>query len=257
MKIQLLSSTFDEKGCASRRQHLACFVLNDRLAIDAGSLAFAVSDEQRKSIRDIVITHAHLDHIAGLPLFVDDLFSTLEKPLKIYGSEKTIEALERHIFNWEIYPRFSELKNEYGAVMEYVQFSPLEKFNVADLEIVAVPVNHQVETVGFVIAEGEKKIAFSSDTAEIPGFWQFINEQPKLNALFIECAFPNRMSELAAASHHLTPQKLAAELQKLKHSTDVFIINLKPMFREEICEELVALKMQNLKVMLPGEIYEF
>ena len=256
MKIQLLSSTFDEKGCASRRQHLACFVLNDRLAIDAGSLAFAVSDEQRKSIRDIVITHAHLDHIAGLPLFVDDLFSTLEAPLKIYGSEKTIEALERHIFNWEIYPRFSELKNEHGAVMEYVRFSPLEKISVANLEIIAVPVNHQVETVGFVISEGEKQIAFTSDTAETSGFWQFINELPELNALFIECAFPNRMSELAAASHHLTPQKLEIELQKFKHSSDVFVINLKPMFREEICEELATLKMPNLKVMLPGAIYE-
>lgn len=256
MKIQLLSSTFDDGGSASRRQHLACFVLNDCLAIDAGSLAFAVSEEQRKNVRDIIVTHPHLDHIAGLPIFIDDLFSTLTAPVRVYGSEKTIKALEAHIFNWEIYPRFSELENDFGAVMEYVGFSSLQKFRVKDFEIVAVPVNHQVSAVGFVISDGAKQIAFTSDTAETRGFWQFVNELNRLDALFIECAFPDRMAKLAAVSHHLTPRRVAAELQKLKHSCGVFVVNLKPMFREEICAELENLQMPNLKVMLPNEIYE-
>jgi cAMP phosphodiesterase len=256
MKIQLLASTFDETGVASRRQHLACFVLDNRLAIDAGSLAFAVSDEQRKSIRDIIVTHAHLDHIAGLPIFVDDLFSTLEAPLRVYGSADTIETLENHIFNWKVYPRFSELNNDFGAVLKYVRISALEKFEVAGFEVIPVPVNHQVETVGFVISNERKKIAFTSDTAQTDSFWQFVNELPPLDALFIECAFPDRMAELAAASHHLTPQILKKELKKNKHSTRVFVINLKPVFREEICRELAALKIPNLEIMLPNSVYE-
>ena len=36
----------------------------------------AASSVQQSAIRDVVLTHAHLDHIAGLPLFIDDLFST-------------------------------------------------------------------------------------------------------------------------------------------------------------------------------------
>ena len=68
MKLQLLPSTFDENGRASPRQHLTCFVIDDCVAIDAGSLAMSVNPVQRKNIRDIVLTHAHLDHIAGLPL---------------------------------------------------------------------------------------------------------------------------------------------------------------------------------------------
>ncbi len=75
MKLQLLPGTFDENGMASPRQHLSCFVVDDCVAIDAGSLAMAASTVQRKQIRDVVLTHAHLDHIAGLPLFIDDLFA--------------------------------------------------------------------------------------------------------------------------------------------------------------------------------------
>ena len=77
MKVQLLPSTFDESGKASSRQHLPCFVIDDVVAIDAGSLAMACTDQQRANIRDIVLSHAHLDHIAGLPLFIDDLYSVL------------------------------------------------------------------------------------------------------------------------------------------------------------------------------------
>ena len=108
MKLQLLPSTFDENGTASPRQHLSCFIVDDQVAIDAGSLAMAATAVQKKQIRDIVLTHAHLDHIAGLPLFIDDLFANLDAPVCVHAAPEVIETLERDIFNWAIYPRFSE-----------------------------------------------------------------------------------------------------------------------------------------------------
>src|SRR5258708_6349649 len=112
MKIQLLPTTFDENGHATAHQHSCCFVVDDCVAIDAGSLAMATNNIQKRKIRDIILTHAHLDHIAGLPLFIDDLFAGLEKPIQIHATSQVIEALKAHIFNWVIYPDFSELKNE-------------------------------------------------------------------------------------------------------------------------------------------------
>ncbi|MCA1591022.1 MAG: MBL fold metallo-hydrolase, partial [Acidobacteria bacterium] len=99
MKLQLLPSSFDENGSASCRQHLTCFVIDDCVAIDAGSLAMAASEKQRRQIRDIVLTHAHLDHIAGLALFLDDLFATLDRPICVYATAEVIEVLERDVFN--------------------------------------------------------------------------------------------------------------------------------------------------------------
>ena len=54
MKVQLLPSTFDENGTASPRQHLSCLVVDDCVAIDAGSLAMAASAAQREQIRDVI-----------------------------------------------------------------------------------------------------------------------------------------------------------------------------------------------------------
>src|SRR5690242_21407826 len=119
MKFVLLPSSFDSNGLPSARQHLACLIVDDRVAIDAGSLAMAATDEIRRSVRDVVLTHAHLDHIAGLPLFIDDLFATLDQPVRVHALREVIDVLERDIFNWSVFPRFSELQTSIGPPIEY------------------------------------------------------------------------------------------------------------------------------------------
>jgi ribonuclease BN (tRNA processing enzyme) len=258
VKLQLLPTTFDENGLATPQQHLACFVIDDCVAIDAGSLAMASSKNQREKIRNVVLSHAHLDHIAGLPLFVDDLFAILKEPIRIHADQKVIETLERDVFNWAVYPRFSELKNEYGSVMTYHPFQPEGKFQVAHLNIKPVEVNHKVPSVGFIISDEKTKIAISGDTASTENFWELINEEEKLDALLIECAFPSLLNDLACSSHHLTPRVLEKELKKFKHPhCPVFAINLKPMYREKIVGELEALQIENLQVLEVGKIYTF
>jgi ribonuclease BN (tRNA processing enzyme) len=258
MKFQLLPSTFDENGQASARQHLACMVIDDCVAIDAGSLAMAATDAQREKIRDVILTHSHLDHIAGLPLFIDDLFAILKEPVCVHATREVIGALERDVFNWTVYPRFAELKNGFGDVMSYQPFQTEGEFAVAHLTVKPVEVNHKVPTVGFVISDEKSKIAITGDTAETDKFWEFINQETRLDALLIECAFPSKLTDLACASHHLTPKVLQKELAKFKHDNcPVYVINLKPMYREEIVRELEELQIKNLKVLEVGKIYDF
>lgn len=258
MKFQLLPSSFDENGLASARQHLACFIIDDRVAIDAGSLAQSASERHRREVRDIILTHAHLDHIAGLPLFVDDLFSVLDGPVSVHATAEIIEVLERDVFNWSIYPRFSELSNDNGPVLKYVPFDPGTEFSVAHLKIVGVNVNHRVPSVGFMISDGRTRIAITGDTAGMEGFWEAVNAGAKPDALLIECAFPDELDDLAEVSHHLTPARLQDELKKFEHAaTPIFIINVKPMFREKVVDQIKDLGIYNLEVLEVGKIYEW
>src|SRR5204863_4756962 len=153
MKVQLLPTTIDETGKASARQHLMSIIIDNRVAIDAGSLAFSCSELQRSDVRDIVLTHTHLDHIAGLPLFIDDLFASLTAPVRVHATREMIETLERDIFNWQVYPRFSELLNEHGPVVEYVEFEPGSRFDVQHLSVDSVLVNHNVSANGYIISD--------------------------------------------------------------------------------------------------------
>jgi cAMP phosphodiesterase len=256
VKIQLLPSTFDGQGRATAEQRLTCFLIDDCVAIDAGSIAIALTSEQRDTIRDIIVTHPHMDHIASLPIFIDDLYPTLKKPVRVYGTPEVIDLLERDVFNWNVYPRFSELKNDYGPVMEYVPIPVGTPFQVAHLTVTAIPVNHIVPTVGLIISDASSTVAFSSDTAETEEFWKLVNLVPRLNALLIEASFPNSMSQLAEVSRHFTPASLRQELRKLNHNgIDILTVHIKPAYRQQVIEELNALKMPNLGVMEPGRTY--
>ncbi|NNE99643.1 MAG: 3',5'-cyclic-nucleotide phosphodiesterase [Pyrinomonadaceae bacterium] len=256
MKLQLLPSTI-ENGAVSAKQHLSCFVVDDLVSIDAGSLAISANELQRKQIRDVVLTHAHIDHIAGLPLFIDDLFAEIAKPVEVYASQEIIDILERDIFNWDVYPRFSALENEHGAVMKYRPFVVGKTFKVEHLEITPIAVNHKVPAVGFIVSDGISKFAITGDTAEMDQFWTAVNQEEGIDALLIECAFPTRLDELAQISHHMTPSRLENELKKFNDkSCPIYVINMKPSYYREVLDELESLDIENVKILEVGREYE-
>jgi cAMP phosphodiesterase len=258
VRIQLLPSTFDSQGHATLEQRLTCFLIDDCVAVDAGSIALAATSEHREKVRDIIVTHPHMDHIASLPIFIDDLFPTLKSPIRIHATQEVIELLERDIFNWNVYPRFSELQNSYGPVMAYVRIPIGQEFKVAHITVTAVPVNHIVPTIGLVVTDGRSTVAFSSDTSETEEFWNIINRAPSLEALLIEASFPDSMAKLAEVSRHFTPRSLQQELRKLnQEGVEILAVHIKPAYRQVIIDELKALNIPGLGVMEPGRIYNW
>lgn len=233
-------------------------MIDDRVTVDAGSIGIALTEHQQQSIRDVIVTHPHMDHIASLPIFVDDLFGELREPVRIHATQEVIDLLKADVFNDTVYPKFDELKNAHGSVMEYVSFALGREFKVAHLTCTAVSVNHIVPTVGLLVSDGKTTVAFSSDTAETEELWRLINAASQLDALFIEASFPDSMEGLAKASKHLTPAMLQNELGKLEHNgMDILAVHLKPAYREKVVAELKQLKIERLSVMEPGRVYEW
>jgi ribonuclease BN (tRNA processing enzyme) len=258
VKIKLLPSTIDDDGHASPEQRLSCFIVDGRVAIDAGSIAVGLTEAERGAVRDVIVTHPHMDHIATLPIFVDDLFGFLEEPIRVHATEEVCRIVERDVFNGMVYPPFQNFDNGRTPVMQFVPFREGEEFRVAHLRIKAVAVSHIVPTVGLVISDGERTVAFSSDTSATEEFWHVVNREPHVDALLIEASFPNSLSKLAEVSGHLTPEGVGRELEKLTHrDLDILAMHLKPSFRRQLIEELEALGVPRLSAMEPGREYEW
>ena len=258
MKIKLLPSTIDYDGRPSPEQRLSCFLVDGCVAIDAGSIAISLTDEERRVVRDIIVTHPHIDHLATLPIYVDDLFSFLDEPVRIHATQEVCDLIARDVFNGTVYPPFQEFDNGRTRVLEFVPFRAGEEVRVAHLTITAVPVRHIVPTVGLVLGDGETTVAFSSDTASTDEFWHLVNRTPRVAALLIEASFPNSLARLADASGHLTPEALGHELRKLRHTDlDILAMHLKPSYRLQLIRELADLGMPRLSAMEPGRVYEW
>ena len=96
----------------------------------------------------------------------------------------------------------------------------------------------------------------TGDTSAMGEFWTTLKNEPELDALLIECAFPDELSELADMSHHLTPSALARELSNFgQPKCPKYVVNIKPAYRDKVVAEIEALAIDDLQILEVGQAY--
>jgi len=214
------------------------FLLDDDVLIDAGTGLGDLPLNQMSGIRHIFISHSHMDHIAGLPLMADSMFGIHEEPIVVHAQEKTIKALKAHIFNWVIWPDFSELPNKDNPCIRFEVMNPGEKITIRQREIEMIPVNHTVPSVAYCVTSRKGAAAvFSGDTTTNDSLWSSLNQHEKIDLLFIESAFANFDIEISRISKHYCPQLLSADLKKLQHRPEIWLTHFKPGDEDLIYQE--------------------
>lgn len=238
------------------------FLLDDDILIDAGTGVGDLSITQLAKIDHIFITHSHLDHIAYIPLLLDTVMETRKKPVTIYATAETQQALKKHLFNWHIWPDFSQIPSAHQPVMQYQTIELGEVVTLGERQITALPANHVVPAVGYQINSGQASWVFTGDTTSCPEFWVVVNQIANLKYLIIETSYTNAESALAMQAKHLWPEQLAQDLTQLKEGAEVYITHLKPMGSEEIMQEITyACEAQDLRfkpqALKQGQMFNF
>jgi ribonuclease BN (tRNA processing enzyme) len=238
--------------------HTTSFLLDRDMLIDAGTGLGELSLAEMSVIDHIFITHSHLDHIACLPLLVDSVGFMRDKPLYIHATAATLDILQKHIFNWEIWPDFAAIPNLHRPVMRYEEIKLGEAVEVGGRKLTPLPVNHVVPAVGFWIDSGKGSLVFSGDTTTCDALWQAINRIKDLRYLIVETAFSNAEKKLAVLSKHLCPILLAEELKKLKLDPQIFISHLKPGEAELTMQEISdCVQGFNPSILQNGQVFDF
>lgn len=203
-------------------------LVDDDILIDAGTGVGDLSIEQLAKIDHIFVTHAHLDHIAFIPFIVDTVCWMRQKPLTIHATDATLQALKTHIFNWKIWPDFSQIPNATKPFMVYQEVVEGVALTLNGRKFTAIPANHVVPAVGYLVDSGRASFLFSGDTTVNPALWKVANAQKNLKYLVIETAFSNKERDIAVASKHLCPSMLAEELANLTCKVEIYVTHLKP-----------------------------
>jgi len=247
----------DVLGCAGGEgagHRATAFLINNNILLDAGSVASVLSLEQQAQLRYALISHAHLDHVKDLGFVIDNTFAMRERPLRLLAEAPVTKALKDHFFNWTIWPDFTGLNNDQGAVMEIIDIDG--RFELDGLVIESIEVNHPGRAFGFVITDSASgsSIVITGDTGETENIWLRARELADLKAVFVDTAFPNNMAELARVSGHLTPSGLIKQLQKygLQH-VPVYCYHLKPAFHDEVLADILAIERSNIVALRQGQ----
>src|SRR3954452_4857243 len=95
MKVVLLPSMLGR----ARGQSLAGMVIDDRLAVDAGPLGMVGPIKKQMLITDVLLTHSHIDHVAGLPILVDNVYEPDPRCVTVHAGAETLTSLREDVFN--------------------------------------------------------------------------------------------------------------------------------------------------------------
>ena len=235
MKLRVLGCS---GGIGGRLMRTTPMLVDHDILIDAGTGLTELTLAEMAMIEHIFITHSHLDHLAALPLMIDSVADMHDRPITLYATDATLEIIKNHIFNWAIWPDFSEIAIRQEAVMQYQAIRIGEPVRLGERTITAVPAEHTVPAVGYHLDSGQGSLVFTGDTTVNDAFWPVINRISNLKYLIIETAFSNRERQLALTSKHLCPSMLAEELARLERDVSVFITHLKPGQVELIMGEI-------------------
>ena len=245
-------------GIGGRHLRTTSFLVDNDVLIDAGTGVGDLSLAELTQIDHIFVTHSHLDHVASIPFLVDTVGGMRNRPLTVHATGPTIEILKNHLFNWAIWPDFTEIPTPEAPFLRYQEIELGRTVIIAEREFTALPAIHAVPAVGYHLDSGQGSLVFTGDTGPNDELWRIVNQISNLKVLIIETAFSNKERHLAEISRHLCPSMLAEELAKFERRAEIWITHLKPGEIELIMEEVEAC-VGNLRprMLQNDQVFEF
>jgi Cft2 family RNA processing exonuclease len=222
----------------SKGTRLVSFLIDDVLAVDAGSLVSELTFPEQKKIRAILLSHGHYDHIRAVPAFA---FNNSDRTTKVIATARTLEILSSHLIDGVVYPKFtSEASFLQKATIHLIPLEVFKSQNIEGHQVTALPVRHNLDGVGFEVTSGDGKTLFyTGDTGPgLSSVWSKISPQ----LIVTDLTWPNSLSDAAKDAGHLCPQMLKDELTEFRelngYMPKVIAIHTSPQHEREIEQEV-------------------
>lgn len=236
--------------------NLISYVVDGQLAFDAGALGLMPLVEQ-KGLTNIFLSHSHVDHIATLPLLIDNVYTPTPECITVFANSATIADLRQHVFNDRIWPDVFRLSEQATPFVEFCTIEHGQSVVVGNKCVTAFNVQHTIPTLGYLVEDDAAAIALVADTAACDAIWRFLSPFEKLRAVFLEISFPNAQQWLADVSQHLTPRDFLAETKKMPRDVEWYVTHMKPNFAAQVIDEVAALQLPRCQIAIGAKSYDF
>jgi cAMP phosphodiesterase len=231
---------------------LAAFNSNAYICLDAGTVYHGLSQAVSKgvflksaenilkeNIKGYLISHAHLDHVAGLLIN-----APADSEKFIYSSPFVINAFKSKYFSWVNWANFAD-EGEKPQLGTYHYMSLELNKEVAlkntEMFVTAFELSHgnPYKSLAFLIRYKDYYVLYLGDTGadiiekskDLEHLWKTIAplvKAKKLKAIFIETSFPNSQADNKLFGH-LTPKWFYAEMINLSKFTGINILRHFPV----------------------------
>ncbi len=183
---------------ANQRRHTAGVLLPEAgLLFDAGSGLFRLPARLQTPELDIFLSHAHLDHICGLPSLLIPLMKGDLTEVRVHARPEVLDTVQSHLLAAAVFPidpgfRYVELADEVPVAGHGVLRN--------------VPLDHPGGSTGYRIDWPEHSLAYITDTCSDGSYTQFLHG---VDLLIHECYFPDELAEWGPKTGHSHTSQVA------------------------------------------------
>jgi ribonuclease BN (tRNA processing enzyme) len=235
---------------------MTTFLIDGETALDAGCLTEALPLAAQRRIRRVFLTHTHFDHLASLPMLMENLLGR-GRPLEILAPAPVLTTLSRDILNGRVWPDFRRLPSRRNPTIRLTAIAPGHSVRAGSATFTAFAVSHVVPAYGYLIQKPGRSVLFSGDTEPTDRLWAVARRARHLKAIFLELSFSDAQIEVATASRHFTPSMVGRELPKVPTKVPVYLYHMKPPSLARIRREIAALEEPRLKLLESERSFRF
>src|SRR5262245_51505055 len=148
------------------------FLVDRDVLIDAGTGVGDLSLAELTLIDHIFVTHSHLDHVDSIAFFLDSVGALRPKPVTVYSQRATIEILKKNLFNWDIWPDFTQIPTADAPWLRYQEIEVGKEIAIGGgRKVTVLPAIHTVPAVGYMLDSGKGSLVFTGDTGPNDALW--------------------------------------------------------------------------------------
>ena len=256
MKVEVLGCS----GGLCKGHDTTCLRINDSILLDAGTGAGSLSGAEALKIKDILISHSHLDHVSSICFLADQDIENRMQPTRIYCLPETSNALTSDLVNGQLWPEIEKVVINGVNMIEFVPVKPFERIVIGDCEFTPLPVEHAVPTVGYCLHGKDADMVFISDMISASQeTYDWIRKRGRIRYFITEAAFPDRLEKIARISKHMTPTMLHKTCRIFSDlpGLEFYATHIKPIYMEEVVAELAKISDPSIKILKQGDVFEF
>jgi ribonuclease Z len=219
----------------THRRHTACMMLPDvGVVLDAGTGMCRIGECLQTERLDIFLSHAHLDHVAGLTYLLNLLPDDVQAASTVHGEAAKLAAVREHLFAEAIFP-----------------VPPRFGFAAMDLTGVVVggggrvtwfPLDHPGGSIGFRLEWPGHSLAYVTDTTARRGA-AYVDKIRGVDLLIHEAYFADDTDNWPASTGHsslLEVARVAAEAEVRR----LVLVHLDPMMADVSALDLTGARRE-------------
>jgi ribonuclease Z len=210
-------------------RHTSCIYVPDAapecsFILDAGTGIFRLIGRPLPARLNIFLTHAHLDHVAGLTFLLDILLHK-QCEVTLFGTQKTLDTVTNDLFDSPLFPL------PWGHALRPI--SENDEFEVEGVRVRTCPLTHPGGSMAYRFDWQDRSLAYVTDTA---GDGRYIDLIRGADLLIHERNFSDELHEIADASGHCTSSAVI-KVARASAVKRIALTHFNPLVECDVAEE--------------------